>query len=608
MKPASVAGAEPSAQSSSVPPDALTNDSARIVESMTVPRGGALESSDLSAADALVEVLASLGVRRAFGIFGGAIAAFAEAIDASAIELLHFRHEAGAAFAAIEASLATGEPVVVFATTGPGLSNLLTGMLAARSEGARVIYVSGVTNPSQRHRAAFQETGPHADGCGFLYQSGAAAHHAQVIEDPAELEALAVRLQVGLARPSGFVAHIGLPLGVQTARLSRPVHPRLSASPPPAFDPEAAARCAELLAREPFVIWVGFGARRAVPLVRELAERSGARVMCSPRAKGIMPEDHPLFLGVTGLGGHEGVRQYLRDSPPSRLLVLGSRLGELTSFWSPEYLPSQGFIQVDVAAEAFGVGFPRVDTLCIQAEISVFLRALNAQWPADAAPRERAVPRAELPSVPAPRPGPVRPSYLFSELQRVVVQGSDAVVLTEAGNSFLLGSRHLAFRTPGRYRVSTSFGSMGQAAAGVLGAACARGKAVAIVGDGAMLMHNEWSTARQYRIGAVWVVLNDARYGMIAQGMGAVGMEPFETDIPRVDFVTVARGMGVPGVTVEREEEVASALEDALSARGPFVVDVWLDRDEAPVRNPRNASLVEQGLSAAQKAAASDGG
>ena len=66
--------------------------------------------------------------------------------------------------------------------------------------------------------------------------------------------------------------------------------------------------------------------------------------------------------------------------------------------------------------------------------------------------------------------------------------------------------------------------------------------------------------------------------------------------------------MGVPGVTVEREEEVASALEDALSARGPFVVDVWLDRDEAPVRNPRNASLVEQGLSAAQKAAASDGG
>jgi len=567
------------------------------LRSLVVPAGSLVEEDLPSFADGLVQALAALGVKRAFGVLGGAIAPFAEALNRSPIDLLHFRHEGGAAFAAIEASLATGEPVVVLATTGPGLSNLLTGMLAARAEGARVIYVSGATNPAQRGRAAFQETGPYGTGCGFFYQSGAVFHHAQVVEDVDELEPLIARLTSGLAHPSGFVAHLGLPLAAQTAPLRR--SPRICSRslPPPAFDPESVARCAELLARGPFVIWLGFGARGAAAEVRALAERTGAHVMCSPRAKGIMPEDHPLFLGVTGLGGHEAVREFLRKQPPSRVLVLGSRLGELTSFWSPEYVPKDGLVHVDIDPTAFGVGYPQVETTCVQAEIRAFASALVGVLP-PAPDSERWL--AEQPSrrieAEPPRRGPVRPSYLFSHIQRQIVEGSRATVLTEAGNSFLLGSRLLAFRTPGRYRVSTSFGSMGQAAAGVLGAALVHGKAVAIVGDGAMLMQNEMSTAKQYGIPAIWIVLNDSRYGMIAQGMQSIGWKPFETEIPRVDFVTVANGMGVPGVCVKREADVAAALDDALAATGPFVVDVWIDREEPPVKNPRNQSLVNQGM------------
>jgi acetolactate synthase I/II/III large subunit len=558
-------------------------------------------TSRASLADRLVEVLAGLGVRRAFGVFGGAIAPFAEAVKASRIELVHFRHEGGAAFAAIEASLASGEPVVVFATTGPGLTNLLTGMLAARSEGARVLYVSGMTNAAQRGRGAFQETSPYAHGCEFFYQSGSIFHHARVLEDGAELDVLAARLQVGLAQPNGFVAHVGLPLAAQTAPVASAPQLRLSTPSPAPFDARCARECAALLSSERFVVWVGFGARGAAAEVRQLAERTGARVMCSPRAKGIMPEDHPAFLGVTGLGGHEAVRDFMRQERPSRVLVLGSRLGELTSFWSTDYLPRDGLIHVDIDPAAFGVGFPHAEALCIQAEVQAFLAALLEQWPT---PARCEPPMARKPSAqPALHPrgaGPVRPSYLFSELQRTVVDQSEAIVLTEAGNAFLLGSRHLAFREPGRYRVSTSFGSMGQAAAGVLGASLAHGKAFAIVGDGAMLMHNEMSTAQQYGIGAVWIILNDSRYGMIAQGMQAVGWAPFDTDIPRVDFVAVARGMGVAGVRVDNEAALGAALEAALASTGPFVVDVWLDRDEPPVKNPRNQSLVAQGVNGAR--------
>src|SRR5690606_21281056 len=157
---------------------------------------------------------------------------------------------------------------------------------------------------------------------------------------------------------------------------------------------------------------------------------------------------------------------------------------------------------------------------------------------------------------------------LMRAIQRRFVEGSNATVLTEAGNSFMLGSHYLSFDTPGRYRVSTQFGSMGQASAGGLGAASARGKAIALSGDGSLLMFNELGTAAQYDVPAVWIVLNEARYGMIEDGMQSIGWTPCETDFPRADFVAIAQGMGVPAVAVTHERELEAALASALHAKG----------------------------------------
>src|SRR5215467_10732885 len=109
---------------------------------------------------AFAEALEDLGVRHAFGVTGGAISFFWSALGGTGIEVTHFRHESGAAFAACEASIATGEPVVVFVTTGPGLTNALTGVYAARYEPARVILVSACTDPGMYGRGTIQETGP----------------------------------------------------------------------------------------------------------------------------------------------------------------------------------------------------------------------------------------------------------------------------------------------------------------------------------------------------------------------------------------------------------------------------------------------------------------
>ena len=487
--------------------------------------------------------------------------------------------------------------MVVFATTGPGIMNALTGLVAARWEGAKVLLVSGATSPAVRGRWAFQETSAYTMPIAALLGAGPVFHLGVALESAAEVDEIVRRLAMGFARRQGFVAHLSLPLSLQTA----PGAPARGCAPlvtlPAGCNEGDVARCAELLGAGPFAIWVGFGARYAAQPILALAQQSGALVLCSPRAKGVFPEDHPQFVGVTGLGGDPAVPERLARQGVQRTLVLGSRLGELTSFWDPGLVPPHGFVHVDLEPDVPGVAYPNAETVAVQAEIGAFAGALVDRLPR----RTRAATLSAMHARDArasfvPRSGPVRVAALMSEIQRVVVDGSDAVVLTEAGNAFAWGSCALRFGTPGRYRVSTGFGSMGQATAGVLGAALGRaGKAVAIVGDGAMLMNSEVSTAAEQQVPAVWIVLNDGRYGMIDRGMRSLGWTPFAPAIPRCDFAAVARAMGAEGARVEREQDIGAALEQAMAARGPFVVDVLVDPDEIAPAMRRNESLADQG-------------
>jgi acetolactate synthase-1/2/3 large subunit len=109
-----------------------------------------------------------------------------------------------------------------------------------------------------------------------------------------------------------------------------------------------------------------------------------------------------------------------------------------------------------------------------------------------------------------------------------------------------------------------------------------------------MLMLNEISTAAAYGIDAVWIVLNDSRYGMIAQGMESLGWTPFETDFPEADFAAIASAVGAQGIRIGSEHEIEAALVVAMSAAGPFVLDVLIDRSERAPAAKRNQSLLQQ--------------
>lgn len=553
-------------------------------------------------AKTLVQTLADYGVRQAFGVCGGGIALLFDALVEGPVSVMHTRHETGAAFAACEASLASGRPTVVFTTTGPGLLNALTGITAAKWDGAKVILISGSTNAQLRGRWATQETSTYTLPQDALYSRGPLFDFALRVEQVCEMPEALHRLGQGIARAGGFVGHLGLPISVQGAIYESPKRrPAIYASHPNAH-PNEVAEIAHKLKEQPFVVWIGHGARHASRHLLQLVESSGARVICSPKGKGIFPENHPQFLGVSGLGGHDGVSELMVQQKPKWVLVLGTRLGEATSFWDQDLVPTVGFIHVDLDPEVPGTAFPEALTLAIHAEVGSFLQQLVEYFPAGGPHRPYHFKASSPPpwsrAVPLRLAGeePVRPQALMAAIQRRVVEGSDALVLGECGNAFAWTSHYLCFEDPGRYRVSTLFGSMGHMSAGVVGAAIGTGKrAVAVVGDGSMLMSSEISTAVQYDVPAIWIVLNDAGYGVCRDGHRALGLAETHVDFPIVDFVELARSLGAEGCRVDGEEHLAAALDRGMLAAGPFVIDVRIDPREVSPLLERFDSLVRQG-------------
>jgi thiamine pyrophosphate-dependent acetolactate synthase large subunit-like protein len=552
----------------------------------------------ITTASVLVTALFELGVTKAFGVSGGAMAPLWHSLSISPIDVIHCRQETGAVFAAIEYHFASGEPVTIFTTSGPGLTNALTGALAARDEGAKIVLVSAFSSAPKRGRWLIQETTASTMPADF-YRSGSLFHFASIIEDPVQLSQTRRQLAAGLARSGGFVAHIAMPTSIQSAPLAKMTHLQFQT---PILELSAASveHYVDLLLTGSVAIWIGFGARHAADLVRELAKRLQACVICTPRGKGIFPEDDPLFSGVTGIGGHETASVAISQLAPKHILVLGSRLGEASSFYDSRLTPNISFIHVDIDPAVPGVSYPDVPTVPVCTEIGSFLTTILSRIPDSPSIHKPSNGSLNLvlasPSTLAARDNShrVRPQYLMQVIQSKIVDHSEATLLADSGNSFIWTTHYLKFVVPRRYRVSTSIGSMGHAAAGVLGAALAlKGKAVAVLGDGAMLMTNEINTAVHYGAQAVWIVLNDARYNMCAQGMETLGLTADAT-IPEVDFASFARSQGAMGIRVENELHLEAALDQAMSTTRPCVLDVLIDPACRPPSDNRNSILKSQ--------------
>eukprot|EP01024_Parvocaulis_polyphysoides_P009280 TRINITY_DN1286_c0_g2_i3.p1 TRINITY_DN1286_c0_g2~~TRINITY_DN1286_c0_g2_i3.p1 ORF type:complete len:576 (-),score=95.20 TRINITY_DN1286_c0_g2_i3:264-1991(-) len=552
-----------------------------------------LHKTAATISEVLVQFFYEAGVRYAFGVCGAGIAYFLDALQNSKIKVIHNRHESGSSFCATEASLALNQPVLVYVTVGPGLTNVLTGIFGARFEGAKVILVSASSPVEKYGMGAIQETSPFTFPQEGLFTSGVLFHYATTLVNASQLSQIQRQIQIGINSPQSFVAHISLPADVQSAKIQNP----------PKFDilkknflgctasQEEIENCSKILQRGgPFAIWVGFGARNSSHEVLRLAESTGAAVMCTARGKGIFPEDHPQFVGVTGIAGHDSVLQYMEKVQPQVTLVLGTRLHEHSSSFDQKMVPRSGFIHVDIDHCIPGKNFAKV--ISIHSEIKLFLQALLRYFrKIGSLMNVYDFPQVKFP-LPSVNSGKIRPEILMRGIQKVIVDGSDSIVMAEPGNSLVWAIHYLKFTQPNRFRASIFFGAMGHFTCGVVGASLVQNKkAVAIVGDGAMLMQNEIHTAVQQKIQAVWIVLNDAAYNIIRQGQTKIGLNCRNTQFDQVDFVALAKSLGAGGLMLKKESKIETVLKAAMEMDGPVVVDVFIDPE---IRAPIGQKIIWQ--------------
>lgn len=532
-------------------------------------------------AEAIVGACEKLGAKYAFGVSGGEIAPIWEALEYSKIETLHFRHESGAAFAACEYSIATDEPVVVFTTGGPGIANCLNGLVASKYEGAKILFLAPYSDANKRGKFACQES-THEHFPNGIFLSAGVFDFSVLIESVAQLPAVFVRASNSLNTIGSSVIGLFVPQSMQKSTCTHFNIKLRDERIPMTCSDEVISACVDQLSGKRILIWVGFGARNSAELVRALAEKTGAIVMSTPRGKGVMPEEHPQFIGVTGLGGQESIPEDINRFQPELAIILGTKLGELASFWNQNLIPCQELIQVDINPNVFGINYPSHSTSPVLSDIKYFLRKILPLLPAK--PQINWSP--SITSQDDPMSLGLSPIDLMAAIQDQLNQAPQTMVISEAGNSLAWANHRLKFAQP-TYRASTGNGSMGHAVAGVIGMALASSnrKSMAIVGDGAMLMNGtEISTAVKYQIDAVWIILNDGTYNMCRQGNDLQGMKKVDCGIPQADFVAFAESLGAKGRRVENKEDLSSAFEEALASEGPFVLDIFIDKEiPAPI-------------------------
>ncbi|HSW41698.1 MAG TPA: thiamine pyrophosphate-dependent enzyme [Patescibacteria group bacterium] len=566
----------------------------------------------------IADALAGAGIRIAYTVPGESFLPLLDGMVAAGIRVVAARHEGGAGFMAAAHGALTGRPAAVVVTRAVGAANLAIALHAAHADSAPLVAIVGQVDRASRGREAFQE----ADVVATL---GGLCRWAREVRDVAALPgALDEALRKATTARPGPVL-LSLPADLlegpppsYAGRMATATVLGPSRSPEP--DSIAVRRILHLLldAERP-VILAGAGvlrSRATADLVR-LAEMLDVPVVAAWRRPDAFPNDHALYLGMSGYFAAPTVAPRLRAA--DGILVLGCRLNEVASHGWTVPAPGARWAHVDIeplAARA-GLGAP---TIALAADARTFVRearrllggavlemvSLERRRQANAADREAYLEARVVDATPWDGPG-VHPGRVIATLGQTLPP--DAIVTTDAGHFGGWAARGLWTRRPGTY-IGTTAGAMGFGLPAAIAASIASpGRpVVALVGDGGLGMTAaELETA--VREGARFVVLvfDNARYGTIHDHQTRRGLAPIATDLGPVDWAMVAEGHGAAGVHVETDEEFGPALRAALASRRPTVLHLVVDRRWVSVDRLDGESAVAVAEAVAQPGAAAEG-
>jgi acetolactate synthase-1/2/3 large subunit len=556
-------------------------------DAATEPEAPAAPPAPRTVGRLVADALRTAGVRYAFTVPGESFLGLLDALGDAGIRVVATRHEGGAAFMAEAHGQLTGRPAACLATRAVGSANLAIGIHTARQDSTPMFAVVGQVERAHRGHEAFQEI----DQVGTIGGLAKWAAEPSTPEEVADVMGEAIR-QAMSGRPGPVL--ISLPedlldvLAPEDAKVD-------GGRPGPTRPAETDVReVIKLLAsaRRP-VILAGGGilrARTSTELLR-FAELLQVPIIAAWRRADVVSNEHPLYLGMAGLGAPPSVRERLAAA--DAMLVIGCRLNEPTS--AEDQLPSAGtrWAHVDIEpTRPEGLASP---DLTVTADARLFLRAANerllgravldaervstrqANNEADRATWEAAT-RVDVDADAWTGPG-VHPGRTIATLRRVLPD--DAIVTTDAGNFAGWAGRGFRFRRPGTFIGPTS-GAMGYGVPAAIAAALVHRDrpVVALVGDGGMAMTMaELETAVRERARIIVLVFDNERFGTIRMWQDRRGTgQGVATELGSVDFAAIARALGARGTRVERDAEFEPALRQALAEERSSVIHLALDR------------------------------
>ncbi len=506
--------------------------------------------------DALADILVDEGVDVVFGLPGGAIAPLHNALlDRPQIRAITARHENGAIFAAAGYARTTGKLGVVAVTSGPGFTNTLTGLASAHCDGLPVLVLVGEVARGNFGKGALQDGS--AGGIDVVAMTRSVSKASAQVNEPSGAPALLRRMiATAMSGRRGPVV-LTLPVDVSNAMIQAPdisVDVATTFSIRPAVLEKAAAA---LTAGRRSVIFAGSGVRegQGARLLREFAERTQMPVMTTPKGKGVFPEDHPLSLGIFGLGGHPSASEFLREGIDV-LLAVGTSLGELTTNgWSPLLRPRHTLIHVDIESAHLGRSYPTAIGITAPAEL-FFTRMI------DVLPRRSKAPgagvRYYLPQVvPTDGAGGIAPHVAIGEIQRSLP--AFTLFTCDSGQHFLFAVHYLCTRRPDCFIVMSGYGSMGSGIYAAIGAQVAHPfrPVVAICGDGGFQMvATEVATAVAERLPVIFMVLNDERLGMVELGNESIFRRTPKYPTGPTRIADLARDLGAQAMVIDRPGQI----------------------------------------------------
>ncbi|WP_429126191.1 acetolactate synthase 2 catalytic subunit [Aeromonas veronii] len=528
----------------------------------------------MNGAQFLVQALKKQGVTQVFGYPGGAIMPVYDALYDGGLAHQLCRHEQGAAMAAVGYARASGQVGVCIATSGPGATNLVTGLAEALLDSVPLVAISGQVPCSAIGTDAFQEVD-------VLGMSLSCTKHSFMVTDVADLpqviaEAFAIASE---GRPGPVL--IDLPKDVQLAAVPAQ-SPLFAVEEPEALIPsELTAARTLLAAAERPVLYVGggVGMANAEQQLRDFAAATGMPAVTTLKGIGALDPDSSVYLGMLGMHGTKAANYAVQQC--DLLLVVGARFDDRVTGKLEEFAPEAKVIHLDVDAAEFGKR--RAAEVGITTDLKQVLPRLAMTL--DIAPwREHCAAMAREYAFRYDHPGhAIYAPALLKQLSARLPESS--VVACDVGQHQMWVAQHMRFTSPRNHLSSAGLGTMGFGLPAAIGAKMSRpeDEVVLVSGDGSFMMNvQELGTIRRAQLKVKMVLLDNQRLGMVRQWQELFFdgrySETILSDNP--DFIALAAAFGIPGETITCKDQIAGALDRLLASESAYLLHVAISEEE----------------------------